>query len=802
MKRIAAVLLTVITTFGGTIPQDQSEKLRRALESNDTDRVIEELQTLRSADEKAFIENNFDYLLGREAESDGRLALALSNYRAVADRDSVLGPYAVMHMSRIARSTGNLSLERIYLDQLLMFWPASLPANGAASRLARSSCESGNYGETIRILTVSRAGNSTTRQAISANDPFRRENQSVLGEAYLRSGDVNSAREIFTDLINKAPNPAQPDDLSLAAAKSLDLLDSGGRNTGKKAPDLPEAESLRRANIYQFNCDFADARVHFESLIANYPNGANAANAVFQIGRGYAQQANYVEALAWYERDLEQYPDSPTAKDALLQAASAYARVGKPKEAIKRYQAFIAKYPADEKLGRAYMNIVDIERDLRNDTEALKWCVKAEEAFKGKTVEAVSAFAEARIYIAKEDWPNALATLDRTRQFTDLGGVTVPGGTYPSEIAFLKGLVLESLKRFPEAIDQYLSIPDGREEYYGWRASERLRSLRKDETAASFIGKRTGELAEGLKAKDPDVRRTHAVAILRLTDSIEVRERALAVLKAAIKMLPKYASTPVFKKDDQITVAGSEKSVDPHVHIVQTLITLGLFDEASVELGAADNGRATNMSYSLANIFKRGGRADRTIAFIEPLWKKVPADYPIELIPRGQLEMLYPTPYSDLLLKYAAERGVDPRLLLAIMRQESRFQADVRSYAAARGLMQFISMTSTAVANELGLDSFRQEDLYYPPTAILFGSQYVADMFKVFPEQPAAVAASYNGGDDNMKRWLSRSRSNAPDRFVPEIVYSQSKDYVYKVMSNYRMYQYLYDQNLTPTGIH
>jgi len=184
------------------------------------------------------------------------------------------------------------------------------------------------------------------------------------------------------------------------------------------------------------------------------------------------------------------------------------------------------------------------------------------------------------------------------------------------------------------------------------------------------------------------------------------------------------------------------------------------------------------------------------MAFIEPVWRKIPADFPIELIPSDHLEMLHPAPYADELLTHAPERGVDPRLLLAIMRQESRFQPDAKSYAAARGLMQFISTTSTRVAGAVGRDNFRQDDLYYPPTAILFGSQYVADLFRSFPDQPEAVAASYNGGDDNMKRWLARARSNEPERYVPEVVFAQSKDYVYKVMASYRMYQYLYDEQL------
>ena len=111
--------------------------------------------------------------------------------------------------------------------------------------------------------------------------------------------------------------------------------------------------------------------------------------------------------------------------------------------------------------------------------------------------------------------------------------------------------------------------------------------------------------------------------------------------------------------------------------------------------------------------------------------------------------------------------------------------------------MQFISTTSDRIAAQLGRKNFQQDDLYDPSTAVLFGSYYVADLFKLFPNQPQAVAASYNGGEDNMKRWLVRSRSELPDLYVPEIAFGQSKDYVYRVMANYRVYTMFYDQDLT-----
>src|ERR1051326_1771244 len=76
--------------------------------------------------------------------------------------------------------------------------------------------------------------------------------------------------------------------------------------------------------------------------------------------------------------------------------------------------------------------------------------------------------------------------------------------------------------------------------------------------------------------------------------------------------------------------------------------------------------------------------------------------------------MLYPAPFRDALLQNASPE-VDPRFVLSIARQESRFQADAKSVAAARGMMQFIASTANEIATLSAgrsvqprhLDSFR-----------------------------------------------------------------------------------------------
>jgi soluble lytic murein transglycosylase len=140
--------------------------------------------------------------------------------------------------------------------------------------------------------------------------------------------------------------------------------------------------------------------------------------------------------------------------------------------------------------------------------------------------------------------------------------------------------------------------------------------------------------------------------------------------------------------------------------------------------------------------------------------------------------------------------NVDPRLVLALARQESRFNPSVKSHAAARGLVQFIHETATRRAAEEELENFKLDDVYDPEIAVRLATRYVADLLKLFPDNPYAVAASYNTGEANVERWIFRSRSNDVDRMFVEIAIPETKDYVAKVMSNYRAYQQLYSSDL------
>jgi len=343
----------------------------------------------------------------------------------------------------------------------------------------------------------------------------------------------------------------------------------------------------------------------------------------------------------------------------------------------------------------------------------------------------------------------------------------------------------------------YLSIPDGRNEYYGTRATQRLLDLATNEKSRALVRMRLNALLNESKTASAagqfEQARAAAQSSLRLTNDPQTRAEALKYLQAAYSALSTYR-LPAFNK---ITLLKQDPELGPHEALANSLLLLGLYDEALPELLAARKGSAgPDEDYSIAVLSLRAGIPNRAVRFGEQIWKTAPADYVIELAPRELVELLYPAPFRGSLLKHASSRNVDPRLVLSIARQESRFQADAKSIAAARGMMQFIASTANEIAAQVNQANFNQDDLYNADTAILFGSQYLANLFKEFPNQPQAVAGSYNGGADNLARWIARSRANEPDRYVPEIGFSQTKDYVYKVMANYWTYQRLYDAQL------
>ncbi len=156
----------------------------------------------------------------------------------------------------------------------------------------------------------------------------------------------------------------------------------------------------------------------------------------------------------------------------------------------------------------------------------------------------------------------------------------------------------------------------------------------------------------------------------------------------------------------------------------------------------------------------------------------------------------FPVVFRDEVIAAAKPRKIDPRFVLAIMKQESSFRAGVKSPSAARGLLQLVIDTAMKYNKKAGYAGLQPDDLYNPRTNITIGCEYIADLKKQFGGLNEAIAASYNGGEDNAARWLNRSKPKDPGIFAAEIGFAETKNYVFKVMNNYRIYREMYTEDL------
>ena len=156
----------------------------------------------------------------------------------------------------------------------------------------------------------------------------------------------------------------------------------------------------------------------------------------------------------------------------------------------------------------------------------------------------------------------------------------------------------------------------------------------------------------------------------------------------------------------------------------------------------------------------------------------------------------FPTAFRDEVLAATKPRNLDPRFVLAIMKQESSFRPGVKSPSAARGLLQLVIDTALKYNKKAGYPGLQPDDLYQPKTNITIGCEYIAALKNEFGGLYEAIAASYNGGEDNAARWLNRSKPKEPGIFAAEIGFAETKNYVFKVMNNYRIYRELYDEDL------
>jgi soluble lytic murein transglycosylase len=155
---------------------------------------------------------------------------------------------------------------------------------------------------------------------------------------------------------------------------------------------------------------------------------------------------------------------------------------------------------------------------------------------------------------------------------------------------------------------------------------------------------------------------------------------------------------------------------------------------------------------------------------------------------RHDFALRYPTPYQTEVEDAARQNGLDAALVYGVMRQESRFVADIVSAAGAIGLMQLMPPTARWVARHTGHTLPHTPELEDPELNIQLGAYYLHYVLDKLDGVPALGAAAYNAGPGRAQLW----RGTVPLEgaiYVETIPFNETRDYAKKVLANAMFYQ-------------
>jgi soluble lytic murein transglycosylase len=144
--------------------------------------------------------------------------------------------------------------------------------------------------------------------------------------------------------------------------------------------------------------------------------------------------------------------------------------------------------------------------------------------------------------------------------------------------------------------------------------------------------------------------------------------------------------------------------------------------------------------------------------------------------------------------------GAGKALAYAIARQESAFNPQAVSPANARGLLQLLPSTAKRVATKYQM-AYADEKLTEDPAFnATLGSHYLGEQIDKFNGSLIMTFAAYNAGPNRVDQWIRRygdprgKSIEAAVDWIERIPFSETRDYVQRVMENYQVYKMLLDQ--------
>ena len=589
-------------------------------------------------------------------------------------------------------------------------------------------------------------------------------------QAYEIKGDTEQASKIYQRILKEYPQ-------SPVAGEVLYVLGKSQREYWQQAitefPHYPRTHEIVR-QLLEDGVIEAEARLPLWLLLARYDVDAQDIDQIRDklfheyasqlkpqdwemLAKGYWQQFEYGKAG-------DAYANSPkNAENAYLAARGRHLQ-GRRKEAKQAYEKLIEEFPQAEITGLGLRRLAS----LSSGEDGLVYLEQVITKFPQDAAEAI--LTKARI----------LDKMGRTREAAqarqkvlDEYSTSEAAAKYRWQIAQQKaddGSILEALQ---------------------W-ANPIVNNNSESETAAKagfWVGKWAQKLGrqEDAQTAFEEVLRNHphsyyawrsaAMLGLPVGNFQSVRQMNPEIAKSDVRPVPP-AGSKTFKElfllgqdDDAWTLFHAEIENQPEISVAEQ------FTQGLLKLAKGQNLQGIGLVWSLKKREQAHEVSDwQNLRRTSQYW-----------------QALFPIPYDRTILDWSRQRGINPLLVTSLIRQESRFEREIRSSAGAVGLMQVMPGTGDWVAKKINLVDY---SLTNPDDNVNLGTWYLGHTHEQYGNNSLLAVASYNAGPGNVAKWVKEYGFSDPDVFVEHIPFRETKGYVESVFSNYWNYLRLYDPEI------
>ena len=132
--------------------------------------------------------------------------------------------------------------------------------------------------------------------------------------------------------------------------------------------------------------------------------------------------------------------------------------------------------------------------------------------------------------------------------------------------------------------------------------------------------------------------------------------------------------------------------------------------------------------------------------------------------------------------KYAYRTGLDPAMVMAVIRAESAGNPSAVSRAGARGLMQLMPSTAKEVAGNAGVRYRGADDLFDPDLNVRLGTLYLAQLRRMFRDDPWLYIAAYNAGPGAIGRLRQANPELSSEEVIRRCAPAETRAYVPTVL--------------------